>query len=440
MLRRAGGAGARDERGLVAVIAALTSLVLLVLAGMVVDLGFARDVGRQSQIAADASSLAAANALYPSTGLCSDSSATPCFADAVAAAKSYAASNFAVPGSAWASCTDAGHYYYPSGGSPCISFTDDTLATSRPTQPTRVRVVVPTRRVKTSLGVLAGISNVDLTRSARAALTPGQARSCGLCIIGPGISSLGNGDVTVNGGSVHSNGSIDSGPNGHMTATPSPNSISVVGTCVGNCSPTAQAGVAPITDPYASILTFPLDMTGLTVKTDPCVQGPGIYGAVSLPNSDCPLTPGLYVMTGYWGMGNNTLLHGTGVTLYGTCGTPSAPTVCAAGGSGGRLDTKNGDTQITAPTSGTLKGYAILYDRENTAGLNIQGNGRSAVTGLVYAPKALFEFPGNSCVTVTNGPIIVGQLYGNGNRGCVDLNSVIGATIPAPPAGVVLDQ
>ena len=62
------------------------------------------------------------------------------------------------------------------------------------------------------------------------------------------------------------------------------------------------------------------------------------------------------------------------------------------------------------------------------------------MTGAVYAPKALLEFPGNSCVSVTNGPIIVDQLYGNGNTGCVNLISSVGATIPAPPSGASLDQ
>ena len=158
----------------------------------------------------------------------------------------------------------------------------------------------------------------------------------------------------------------------------------------------------------------------------------------------CNLSPGLYVLTGTWGMKNNTVLRGLGgVTLYGTCGTTAAPTVCAAGAAGGSLDTKNGETQLIAPSAATdpLKGFAIIYDRQNTAGLNIQGNGNSYVTGAIYAAKALLEFPGNSCVTVTNGPIIVRELcHGNGNTGCVNLQSVIGASIPAPPSGASLDQ
>lgn len=441
-----GRRASRDEDGLIAVVFALVAVILLVTAGMVVDLGLARDTRRQSQNAADASSLAAANVLYPTSGACltgASPSVPPCYEDAVDAAKSYAQANFRVPATSWATCADSGHYYVPPGSSACISFSNDTPSSTRPTQPTKVRVVVPVRDVSTGLGLLAGVSKISIAAHARTSLTPGSARSCGLCLLDPGISGLGNGDVTVTGGSVHSNGSIDSGPNGLMRATPPPNTISLSGTCPGNCSPDAIERVAPIVDPYRSTLTLPPsdEMTGLQVKTDPCTQGPGKYGALDLPNSVCNLSAGLYVFTGTWEMKNLTVLRGTsGVTLYATCGTSTAPTVCVAGQSGGRLDTKNGETQIVAPSAGALKGLAIIYDRENVAALNIQGNGQSYVTGAIYAAKALLEFPGNSCVDVTNGPVIVGHLYGNGNTGCVNLLSAVGANIPAPPAGASLDQ
>ena len=437
----------RDEDGVVVILFAVLALMLMLMAAMVVDLGLARDTRRQSQNASDASALAGANVLYPTSGACTLDTAPatpPCFRDAIAAAKSYALTNFGVSATAWSTCTDPAHLYSVPGDTPCISFSDDTLGTSKPSAPTKLRVVMPTRRVPVSLGALAGVSDIPITSTARAALTPGSARSCGLCLIGSGVSDLGNGDVTVTGGSVHSNGTIDPGANGHMTAGPAPNTISTVGTCPGNCNPVAQTGVAPIADPYENILTLPPNLTGLAPKAvSPCTGGPGIYPALELPNSMCNLSPGLYVLTGTWSMKNNSVLRGIdGVTLYGTCGTPAAPAVCGAGQAGGSLDTKNGETQLVAPSTAAdpLKGYALIYDRENIAGLNIQGNGNSYVTGAIYAPKALLEFPGNSCVTVTNGPIIVRQLYGNGNTGCVNLSSVIGASIPAPPAGASLDQ
>ena len=74
---------ARNESGGIAVLAALLSLVLLMMTGLVVDLGRARDVKRQSQNSSDAAALAAANALFAN-------SAVPDFVAAGAAAKNYA--------------------------------------------------------------------------------------------------------------------------------------------------------------------------------------------------------------------------------------------------------------------------------------------------------------------------------------------------------------
>lgn len=446
--RRPAARGGRDDRGAIALMAALLATTLFVIAALVIDLGLARDVRRQSQAASDSAALAAANVLYPSSGACTSPSGgvPPCFTDAVNAAKSYSAANFGVPASAWNTCADAGKFYVPPGSTPCISFTDDTMASSLPRTPNRVRVLMPERNVAAGLGRAAGVRSIDIGSYARAKLSDGQARSCGLCLLGTSTSALGNGDVTVNGGSVFTNGSVDTGPNGHLTASPTPpNTITSVGTCVGNCVPATTRTAYPIADPYADAITLPLSKGTLTAKTDPCTQGPGIYGALTLPNSTCDLAAGVYFLTGVWDMRNNTLLRGTGVVLYGTCGTTAAPTGCAAPSqAGGGLDGKNGDTQLIAPTTspgfGIPAGMVIIYDRTNTTLLNLQGNGNSSITGAVYAVSTQLQFPGNSYFTVTNGPVIVGSLYGNGNTGGVNLNSVNGANIPPPPSGAYLDQ
>ena len=86
MRTRVGRKHPRDEQGAIAVLTALLMVVLVLFAAIVVDLGNARDVRRQSQNAMDASSLAGANVLYPGTGVCS-SGVEPCITDAVAAAK-----------------------------------------------------------------------------------------------------------------------------------------------------------------------------------------------------------------------------------------------------------------------------------------------------------------------------------------------------------------
>lgn len=438
----------RDERGAIAIVMALLSTSLFIMCAFVIDLGLTRDVRRQSQNASDASALAGANVLWPESGACTSPAGgvPPCFTDAVNAAKAYALANFDVPSTAWATCTDPGHFYVPPGGSQCISFTDDTFTRAQPRTPNRVRVHMPTRTLETGFGQAAGVSQINVGSSARAKLADGEARSCGLCLLGKGLSGLGNGDVTVNGGAVFANGSVETGPNGHLTALPAPpNTITMVGTCTGNCSPAAGHSNYPIADPYLDVVTMPLPRETLTAKTDPCTQGPGVYGALTLPNSTCTLSPGVYFVTGLWDMNNNTMLQGTGVVLYGTCGTPTAPVGCSSSGQvGGGLDGKNGNTQLTAPTTppghGIPAGMVVLYDRGNTQLLNLQGNGNSALTGSIYAASSELQFPGNSYFSVTNGPVIVGSLYGNGNTGGLNLHSVNGANINPPPSDASLDE
>lgn len=440
------GRRGRDDRGAIAIVTALLATSLFVMCAFVIDLGLARDVRRQSQNASDASALAGANMLWPESGACTSPAGgvPPCFTDAVNAARSYAAVNFGVPATAWSSCTDSGHFYVPPSSSECISFTDDTFTDDLPRTPNRIRVKMPPRDLATGFGAAAGVDQISVASSARAKLSDGEARSCGLCLLDPGLSVLGNGDVTVTGGAVFANGSVDTGPNGHLTVQPSPNTITMVGTCTGNCSPAAAHSNYPITDPFLDVISLPLPRESLTAKTDPCTQGPGIYGALTLPNSRCTLSPGVYFLTGLWGMQNNTLLEGTGVTIYGTCGTTTTPVGCTSGQVGGGLDGKNGDTQLTAPVAspghGIPAGMAVVYDRGNTQLLNLQGNGNSSVTGSIYAASSQLQFPGNSYFTVTNGPMIVGSLYGNGNTGGVNLNSVNGANIPPPPTGANLDE
>ena len=82
----------------------------------------------------------------------------------------------------------------------------------------------------------------------------------------------------------------------------------------------------------------------------------------------------------------------------------------------------------------------MVYDRGNTSPLNLQGNGNSWITGAVYAAMAQLEFTGTSYFTVTNGPVIVGSLYGNGNNGGINLVSLNAANIPVPPGEVSLDK
>ncbi len=410
----------RDESGAIALLVAFIAVALLLVVGLVMDLGLARDVRAQSQNAADASALAAGTALYDDQGRVD-------LAAAVQAAQTYAAENFGVSEADWEGCTDPDRLVHAADGSGCISF-DDVA------RPSKVRVRIPTREVKPAFGGLAGIESIPIGTAAQAALLPGEVYRCALCVLGQGTHDVGNGDITVENSGVHINGSIVAGPNGHVTAVA--HQITVEGTATGhNFVPKARTGAGRVGDPLAG-LALP-DLRGIPAKLNPCADGPGVYGAHELPDRTCVLQPGLYVLTGRWGLKNNTDLRGTGVTLFATCGTAVAPRNCQPGEAGGQFDATNGDVTITA---GAIPGIAILYDRHNTAEVRVQGNGVTNITGTVYAASARLYANGNSGNGVTNGSIVVRGIYLNGNKSHLRVTNGLTQTWQRPPGSLHLQN
>jgi len=442
----------------VAIVTAVLAVGLLVMAAMVVDLGQARDRKEQSQVGSDSAALAAATVLYQ-TGT-TQCSVSPCFAQAVAKAEAIVAKNFpSVSATDWSNCTDSSHYYVytgalaaPAVATQCISFADDSnLANS--TQPTKVRVLMPKVSVKTGVGAVAGVTSVGVQTVARAQVPWGTARSCGLCLLGSGVSDVGNGDVTVSGASIHTNGSFSVGAQGHVTVSAdTPNrtiTTTGAGGCSQNCDPLATSAPA-LSDPYSTLVLPPSDRP-TAARTDPCssspgVGGPGVYSAaITLTNGACPLSPGMYVITGSWTADHNTSLTGTGVTLYFACGGATPRACQPPGEAGGYIDMKNGTAgtsaaPLSAMTTGSLKGFVVVYDTYDTSDLGLQGNGNTYYGGTIYAPLALMNFPGTTSVNVVNGPIVVSALYSNGNTAAISLTSAIGASVPAPIGAPNLDQ
>jgi hypothetical protein len=101
--------------------------------------------------------------------------------------------------------------------------------------------------------------------------------------------------------------------------------------------------------------------------------------------------------------------------LYFTCGSISAPRSCNSGEVGANLDNSGGgQLTITAPTSGDLKGLAVVYDRQNTATLKMAGNPASNITGAFYAASGTLLMNGTPDGTITS-QIVVGDLAMNGN-------------------------
>lgn len=411
-----------------AVIVAILAVFIFGLAALVVDLGYGRIERRQAQNTADAAALAGGNVLFKANPLAPD------YATATAAVKNYANRNLGVTDAEWSACSDSTPLSIPSG-TPCISFELGSTAA-------RVRVKIPTRDVGTTFARIVGVNSVQVSALARATLTIGNASDCGLCVLGSStLHDIQNGDVTVTGGDIHFNGNVSVSSNGLVATT---GDITVEGTAtgpMGNYDPNPQVGVAPIADPLESWFAMP-DLTSLSVKTDPCLQGPGIYGDVNFPNGMCTLSPGTYVSVGKWAFSGNASLEGAGVTLYFGCGTTTTVRACnTPGEAGGQLDfSGNGTMAITAPVSGPYKGMAIWYDRRNTSELRLTGNGANLYSGTIYASSAKYRFNGNGCAYPQNALIIVQTLELNGSNACLESTYNQSSNVQIPPGKLHLDQ
>lgn len=423
-------ARARDERGAIAIVVAIMALVMFGMAALVVDLGYGRTEQRAAQNAADASALAGGNVLFQADPL------TPDYPTAVAAIKAFATDNLSVTDAEWSACTDAGRLA-TTFGSQCISFSvTPTVA--------QVRVRIPTRDIGTTFAKVIGISSINVSALARSTLKRGGASECGLCVIGSNtLHDVQNGDVTVNGAGIHFNGDVSVSSNG-LIATGAGAAITVEGTASGplsNYQPDPTVGVPAIADPLADFLAKP-DMSGLTPKTNPCTQGPGIYPGINFSGA-CTLLPGTYVIVGQWSFsGNSDSLAGTGVTLFFTCGTTTSVRACnSPGEAGGQLDfAGNGSMTISAPISGPLQGMAIWYDRLNTSELRMTGNGATTYSGSIYAKSSKMRFNGNGCSYPQNALIIIRTLELNGTNACLTTTYNQSSNVQIPPGALHLDQ
>jgi len=416
----------RDEAGVIAVITALMATGLLVLAGLVVDLGNARDTRLQAQASADAAALAGANALYAS-------GSTPNLPGAVAAVKQFARDDFGVADTAWLTCTDASPLPV-SSGIPCISFDAAT--------PTKVRVVIPSRRLTLPLGSLAGVGSTNISAVSESTVIPGGRAVCGLCVIGPGTHNIQNGNVAITGASAYFNGSVVANPQGSVVVNGSGSAISIQGTVSskGTFSPAPLTSQAPVADPLA-FLQLPPSYAALTRQSSACTGGPGIYTTLNLQS--CTLKPGLYVVASgtqehYSGTTN---VIANGVTLYFTCADATGmPRTCNRGEAGaGLLMTGQASLTITAPTSGPTQGISIMADRNNTQTFGFRGNG-GASSGTIYAASGTFDYRGNGTGAALDSLIVVGDLTFSGNNATLSSSYTQEKNAGLPPAAPYLSR
>lgn len=407
VLRR--GRRPAGDGGAVAVVVVAFASVVFVFAAIIVDLGYARVVRRDAQNAADAAALAAANVLYSGT--------TPDFAAAVAAAETYAGRNFGTTDAAWTSCATSEPLTHQPAGHPCISFDSATA-------PANVRVVLPTRHVWSFFGGAVGYQGMDVTALAQAQVEHDPDPACAFCVLGVRQHELHNGNISVTGGDVWVNGSLQVGPNGAVGASGGTVHVDESVDYPNRLTDPKVLQDDTVQDPLSGLPVPPSDLGLLSAvpKLDPCTQGPGFYGGLVLAGgARCVLTPGLYVFTEPVVISGNADLVAEGVTLYFACGVLGVPSPCVSDPAPGFLDAAGtGTFTVTAPSSGPRKGLAVVYDRGNTATLSLRGNvlAGSGTRGTVYAPDATLDIRGSTC-PVARSMIVVAGVRLAGNTSCI---------------------
>jgi Flp pilus assembly protein TadG len=380
------GSWARDERGSVAAITAISLAVLLAFAGLGVDVSLWLRAKNDAQGAADA----AANSAAAAAAVGNIRGRIAAEANAAAAANGFqsgmngvvvtlnnppASGSYAGNANAYEVIVSAPQKLYLASALHGI-----------PAAPTvKGRAVALLN--KTSIGptCILGLSplpsNVDVTFNGSTSVV---ANNCDVDADSPSSNSINtNGGGTVHAANVRTAGGVSGG------------NIFVSGQMYTHTS--------SIADPYA----------GRTIPSMPAASGPNTWGGPKSPNTvihntgsgsppvmtingnvdvkgNTTLDPGIYIINNgsFNDTGQNTVT-GNGVTIILTSSNPASDTGTFSVTGGGGLN-------LTAPTTGPTAGIALWADGNlPNKGDTFAGGTTSALVGAIYLPSHNVKFAGN---------------------------------------------
>lgn len=407
------------RRGSVTIWVALSLLPTLMLIAVALDEGEGSLAGielqRDADIAAMAGGFRAAGTAMGVPLSCSGASHALACAQANAAAD--AAELNAATGASMRSWTDTAESLRDNMIQAAI------VAGIKSASDTAVKVSV-SRSIPAVLGfAVDGGSSFTVTKTAIAEIVPGGTSGTQPCMTalngyGSGVTTQldvslsGNANLTMNGCSLRSDGSIALSGNVNLVATGiyAGSTISTSGNAY--ITGTQYPNDGQIADPYAGDTQLTSAFSQLTVQTTNTFSGggsatPGTYSSMSI-TQNTTLAPGLYVVTGNFSVSGNAAVSGSGVTII-------------TGGSVSISSSSNFNVTApgTNPTGRAIPG--ILLADNGTAGGSISGNASSAISGVIYFPNSQLTFSGNgatngqsNCLEVIAGSIAIS---GNTNMG-----------------------
>ncbi len=179
---------ARDEGGAVAILVAISLVVLCMSGAMAIDVGNLAQLHRHGEYTVDDAAISGADLLQQGT----DS-----LTQIVGVTEGYIDENWRnLPSSAWDTCPDIPSGFSAPSGSleNCVTFNGTSTATA-----SAINVEMPPQSVPFTLAQLGGFTSGTVEASASAVIEPGTA-PCALCVLGPSgltLNDTGSGSFNV---------------------------------------------------------------------------------------------------------------------------------------------------------------------------------------------------------------------------------------------------
>lgn len=471
----------RRPNGQVLVIFAGGLITLMVIAALVIDLGFAFMIRRDEQNAADPAAIAAARFIRTGPPIVSGGPGTPEPAKMRQAACFYAQQNGFFPGAGGNvdGCIPAND---PNGAVLSVNYPPSTAAGRFSGTPGFVEVVI-TRNHQSFLASVVGIRNIGVSSNAVAAYSDGDSNSSSLIALDPSATCAtgkthGTGDINIHpagtgtdGGYVHVNstcangspnttcstggggGGLDIAGSGTVTAP----KTYVAGTCKasGTLTSSLTEGAVQIGDPLSEL---PPPAFGTPNPGAECGVGSGVFTTpTGIGSAGCKfnqkdttyqLQPGVYY--GGWDISgkNVTLVLAPGIYVFaggGVRSSGSGPTITSVQGGSGipapvmLFNTDNpvthtGQTDMSFLASGTLKLHGIdsgpyrgILAWNDGAGSNpgaridLEGQANVDLAGTIYNPKGLVRLEGGSGAGSSASVQIIAWQWDVGGNALLDM-------------------
>ncbi|HLI62500.1 MAG TPA: pilus assembly protein TadG-related protein [Terriglobales bacterium] len=368
------------DKGQALALTAVGLAVLMLMAGLGVDVGFLRYQKEQMQKAADAGAMAAASVLiYSNTG---------------------------APAITTAAQSDAAANGFQNGTNGVVVTVNNPPQSGVFAGNDNYVEVIVAQPQPTFFMKVGGFASVNVSaRAVGAVLSSGNG--CIYSLDPNGSESfLVNGTVSITstcGIKVNSNNQyalVEKGNSGSIKVTNGAQ-IGVVGGYSGTGFSPTPTNITPFSDPL-SYLQPPTvggcNYTNYKTTSNVTLQ-PAVYcGGITINgNAVVTFEPGTYILMG-GGMtsSGNTTLIGSGVTFYNTFGNDSGQSwsygaVNLAG---------TAQTTLTAPTSGSLAGILFFQDRRVPVGTwnSFDGTNGEIYSGILYFPTGNLDYAGDASI------------------------------------------